>query len=206
MFTGIVTATFTIVAFEKRKASARLVLDFDVPHLHDLAIGASVAVNGTCLTVVSISGQHVAFDLSGETLRLTHFADKKPGDRVHVERAARAHAEVGGHAVSGHVDGLATVVDMVRDEENCTLRIQLPTELLPYAFNKGYIALDGCSLTIANLDKASGQFNVHLIPETLRQTTFQFAHPGQRLNVEIDRQTQILVDTIREAVHAAINR
>ncbi|MCH2156512.1 MAG: riboflavin synthase subunit alpha [Opitutales bacterium] len=204
MFTGIVTATFEIAEIWRGAASATFVIPFDADHLQDLAIGASVAVNGTCLTVVTIEEHQVTFDISEETLRLTNLGSLIEGNRVNIERSAKAGAEIGGHPMSGHVDDLACVVGVTRDAENCEIRIQLPEGFGKYVFNKGYVGLNGCSLTVGALDKSMGQFSVYLIPETLRQTTFDQIKAGDTLNLEIDRQTQIMVDTVFAAVDAAL--
>ena len=204
MYTGIVTGTFPLLHVERREASATLALGLDTAHLADLQTGASVALDGVCMTVTRIDEDRVWFDASGETLRLTTLGQRKSGDRVNVERSARAGAEVGGHAMSGHIDGMAEIIDVARSAENTVLTFRLPENLRRYVFNKGYVGLNGCSLTVANLDKMAGTFEVHLIPETLRLTTYDTVQAGDWANVEIDRQTQIIVETVYEAVHAAL--
>lgn len=200
MYTGIVTGTFPIIALERREASASFTFAFDQRHLEGLEIGASVSLNGCCMSVTQIEGEAVSFDASGETLRKTNLGDFAEGDLINVERSAKAGAEVGGHPMSGHVDGCATIVEVERTEENCSLTFEFPAEFARYVFNKGFIGLNGCSLTVSDLEKATGRFKVYLIPETLRQTTYDTIAVGARVNFEIDRQTQVLVDTVHDAV------
>jgi len=200
MYTGIITGTFPITALEERPGAATFAVELDARHLEDLGPGASVGIEGVCMTVTRITGNDAWFDASIETLRRTTLGQLTVGQQVNIERSAKAGAEVGGHPISGHIDGMAEVVAVEFPENNCILTVRLPAESLRYVFNKGFIALNGCSLTVSELDKATGEFKVYLIPETLRLTTFKSAQPGGRLNYEIDRQTQIIVDTIREAV------
>jgi riboflavin synthase len=205
MFTGIVTATFPIHSLTRSEAAASFVLEFDEAHLEALQIGASVALDGVCMTVTRVEGTQVFFDASIETLRRTTLGVRREGDRLNVERSAKAGAEVGGHGISGHVDGRGEVVAIERSTDNCVMTFKLPPELTRYVFNKGFVAVNGCSLTVNELDKAAGTFRVYLIPETLRQTTFDHAEVGEIVNIEIDRHTQILVDTIHDAVRAALS-
>lgn len=205
MYTGIVSATFPILVLERRESSATFGFDFDPAHLEDLQIGASVSLDGACMTVVSIEGTRVTFDASIETLRLTTLGQKKIGDLMNIERSAKSGVEVGGHVMSGHVDGMLEVTGVDRTEQNCILSLKLPEAYRKYVFNKGYIGMNGCSLTVSDLNRSSGEFKVYLIPETLRQTTFDTTVPGDNINFEIDRQTQIMVDTIHDAVRLALN-
>ncbi len=129
-----------------------------------------------------------------ETLRLTTLGDLKPGDRVNFERAARIGDEIGGHLLSGHVHTTADIVAIDRPENNCTLEFEVPEAWARYIFSKGYIAINGCSLTIGEV--RGNRFNVYLIPETLRATIFGDVSVGDRVNIEIDSQTQTIVDTL----------
>lgn len=205
MFTGIVQGVATVAAVEDRPGlrSWRLALPegFD----DGLAIGASVAVDGTCLTVTTrpAPGQ-ATFDVMAQSLSLTTLGTLALGDRVNVERAAREGAEVGGHVLSGHVDFTAMLAQVRRPENNHVMRIAVPAPWMRYVFAKGYIAVNGASLTVADAGPGdtpgSGWFEVWLIPETLRMTTFADKAEGARLNIEIERQTQVIVDTVRAAV------
>ena len=124
----------------------------------------------------------------------------REGGRVNVERAAKEGAEIGGHPLSGHVDVLATVAAVRQPENNHVLRIAVPPRWMRYVFAKGYIAVNGASLTVAEADRAAGWFEVWLIPETLRMTTFGEKAVGAALNIEIERATQVFVDTVRDAL------
>jgi len=197
MFTGIVQGVARIAEIQDRPGLRTLTLEFPEGFDTELAVGASVAVNGVCLTVTERPApQQARFDVMQQTLSLTHLGAFQPGDRVNVERAAREGAEVGGHVLSGHVDCTATLVSVRQPENNHVLRFELPEAWRRYVFAKGYIALNGASLTVAEADMAQGWFEVWLIPETLRMTTFGALTPGAHINVEIERSTQVIVDTV----------
>jgi riboflavin synthase len=164
-------------------------------------VGASVSCDGVCLTVTALHGDSAAdFDVMQQSLALTTLGGFAEGGRVNVERAARDGAEIGGHPLSGHIDVTGTVLAVHRPENNHVLRIGLPPRWMRYVFAKGYIAVNGCSLTVAEADRQAGWFEVWLIPETLRATTFGAKAVGDRLNVEIERSTQVFVDTVRDAL------
>lgn len=201
MFTGIVQGVATIAAITDRPGLRTFTLSFPAGFAQGLEIGASVACDGVCLTVTSLNGPDAAdFDVMQQSLNLTTLGAFKPGERINVERAARDGAEIGGHPLSGHVDFTATVVEVRKPENNHVLRIAVPDSHMRYVFAKGYIAINGASLTVAEADRRAGWFEVWLIPETLRQTTFGAKVAGSRLNVEIERSTQVFVDTVRDAI------
>jgi len=201
MFTGIVQAVATVVALTDRPGLRSFTLQFPPGFLDGQEIGASVACDGTCLTVVRHhDGERADFDVMQQSLALTTLGTLQVGSRLNVERAARDGVEIGGHPLSGHIDFQATLLEVRRPENNHVLRIQVPPQWMRYIFAKGYIAINGASLTIAEVDRAAGCFEVWLIPETLRQTTFGDKRPGDALNIEIERQTQVMVDTVRAAV------
>ena len=135
-----------------------------------------------------------------QSLTLTTLDSLKVGSRINVERAARDGAEIGGHPLSGHVDFQARLASVRQPENNHVLRIAVPAPWMRYVFAKGYIAINGASLTVSDANKAEGWFEVWLIPETLRMTTFADKRPGDALNIEIERGTQVMVDTVRAAV------
>lgn len=201
MFTGIVQGVASIAAITDRPGLRTFTLNFPTGFAQGLEIGASVACDGVCLTVTSLNGPDAAeFDVMQQSLKLTTLGEFKQGDRINVERAAKDGAEIGGHPLSGHVDFTATVVDVRNPENNHVLRIAVPESHMRYVFAKGYIAINGASLTVAEADRRAGWFEVWLIPETLRQTTFGAKGAGSRLNVEIERSTQVFVDTVRDAI------
>jgi riboflavin synthase len=201
MFTGIVQAVATVAALSDRPGLRSFTLQFPPGFLAGQEIGASVACDGTCLTVVRHhDGDRADFDVMHQSLALTTLGTLQVGSRLNVERAARDGVEIGGHPLSGHIDFQATLVEVRHPENNHVLRIQVPPQWMRYIFPKGYIAINGASLTIAEVDRTAGCFEVWLIPETLRQTTFGDKRPGDALNIEIERQTQVMVDTVRAAV------
>lgn len=200
MFTGIVQAVATIAAIEDRPGLRTFTMAFPSGFTEGLEIGASVAHDGVCLTVTELAPDTAKFDVMQQSLALTTLGRFAVGDRLNVERAAKDGAEIGGHPLSGHVDGLATVLSVRQPENNHVLRIGVPKALTRYVFAKGYIAVNGASLTIAEADRNEGWFEVWLIPETLRMTTFGDKGPGAQLNLEIERSTQVIVDTVRDVV------
>jgi riboflavin synthase len=198
VFTGIVQGAFRVENIVDRPGLRTLTIALPPALRQGLEIGASVAVSGVCLTVTGLDGDAASFDVIDETQRRTTIGRLRAGDRVNVERSARAGAEVGGHELSGHVDGTAEIVAVDRPPGNHVLTFRAPRELIRYVFAKGFIALDGCSLTVVEVDRDASTFTVHLIPETLRVTTFDQRGPGDRVNLEIERRTQVIVDTVRE--------
>ena len=204
MFTGIVQGLAKVHAIADRPGLRSFTLNFPPGFADGLAIGASVAVDGVCLTVTALHGPDAAdFDVMQQSLALTTLGSLRAGSAINVERAARDGAEIGGHPLSGHVDVMGTVAEVRTPENNRVLRIALPAPWMRYVFAKGYIAVNGASLTVAEARReadGSGWFEVWLIPETLRMTTFAEKQQGAGLNIEIERQTQVFVDTVREAV------
>ena len=194
MFTGIVQGVATIAEITRTPGLNTLAVRFPEDQVDGVSIGASVAINGTCLTVTRQQDNVLYFDAMQETLRATTLGELQEGDSVNFERAARIGDEIGGHLLSGHIHTTATIVEIVRSENNVTLWFEVPEAWAPYLFAKGYIAINGASLTIGEV--AGNRFNVHLIPETLRATTFAQARETQRVNIEVDSQTQTIVDTL----------
>ncbi|OBX35866.1 riboflavin synthase [Halomonas elongata] len=204
MFTGIVQGTAEVVAIEEAEDFRTHVLRLPEALRQGLVIGASVAHNGACLTVTSIDGERVGFDLMRETLRLTNLGDLELGDRVNIERAARFGDEIGGHAMSGHVMGMAELVEIEETPNNRRLWFAPPERLGRFLFDKGYIGVDGASLTIGEVrDGGAGhgvRFCVDLIPETLARTVLGERGVGDRVNIEIDPQTQAIVETVERVL------
>ena len=165
-----------------------------------LQTGASVAHNGCCLTVTEADGRTARFDLMAETLDKTNLGRLKAGDLVNLERAARFGDEIGGHLMSGHITATTEILLIERTEHNTTMHFALPAALKPYILPKGFVGLDGCSLTIGSVGEDS--FCVHLIPETLRRTLFGTRQAGDTVNLEIDPQTQAVVDTVSRILAA----
>jgi riboflavin synthase len=201
MFTGIVQGVATVAAITDRTGLRSFRLEFPAGFATDLAVGASVAVDGVCLTVTALEGTGAAqFDVMQQSLALTTLATLREGSRVNVERAAKDGAEIGGHPISGHVDFQARLLSIRQPENNHVLRLGVPAPWMRYVFAKGYVAINGASLTVAEADRRAGWFEVWLIPETLRMTTFGDKREGDALNIEIERGTQVVVDTVRDTL------
>lgn len=184
MFTGIVEEVGEVTRVEGTGATRRVEVTARVTR-EGSEVGASVAVNGACLTVVDAGPDRLAFDVGPETLARTMLGRLKAGDRVNLERPLRLGAALGGHLVLGHVDAVATVEDVTRVESTARVRFRLPgPDLEPLLVPKGSVAVDGVSLTVADL--APGAFEVMLIPHTLAATTLGALRVGQAVNIEAD--------------------
>ena len=205
MFTGIVQGVATVAALSDRPGLRSFTIAFPAHFLQGVETGASIALDGVCLTVTAFdeAAGTAAFDVMQQTLTLTTLGGLIVGSRVNAERAAREGAEVGGHVLSGHVDFCATLAQVRRPENNTVLRFSVPAPWMRYVFAKGYIAVNGASLTVAEAHHdadGSGWFEVWLIPETLRMTTFADKREGEAVHIEIERSTQVMVDSVRRAV------
>ncbi len=201
MFTGIVQGVAQVARLTDRPGLRSFELAFAPGFDAGLEIGASVACDGVCLTVTTLPAPGRAiFDVMQQSLALTTLGTLVVGSRINVERAARDGAEIGGHPISGHVDCLAHLLELHQPENNWVLRIGVPASHMRYVFAKGYIAINGASLTVAEANRQARWFEVWLIPETLRMTTFGDKRVGDALNIEIERGTQVVVDTLREAL------
>lgn len=197
MFTGIVQGLCDVVEVD-RKANLSC-LHIDLGDLaHDAVLGASVAINGTCLTVTGTrdNGSVVSFDVISETLKLTNLGDLDAGCRVNIERSLRFGDEIGGHMVSGHVAAAVSVDRIEAAPNERVVWFNCPDQWMKYLNYKGFVALDGASLTISAVDREHSQFSVSLIPETIGRTTLGTVAAGDRVNLEIEAQTQTIVDTV----------
>lgn len=186
MFTGIIEATARIEALDHSPAGGRLRVDLSaVPELAAaLRVSDSIAVNGCCLTAVECDARGFSADLSGETLRRTSFGERKAGDIVNIERPLAASARLGGHFVQGHVDGVGRVTELCPEGENWWLSVGAPADLRKYVAEKGSIAIDGISLTVARW--ANGVADIAVIPFTYQNTSVQQMMPGSPVNIETD--------------------
>jgi riboflavin synthase len=204
MFTGIVQGVARVEAIEAREGLHTMHLRLPAGFDTELAIGASVACDGVCLTVTERPAPDVAsFDVMAQTLRLTTLGGLMVGSGLNVERAAKEGVEIGGHPLSGHVDVSARIAEIRRPDNNHVIRFALPAPWMRYVFAKGYVGVNGCSLTVAEAQRerdGSGWFEVWLIPETLRMTTFGAKTVGDAVHIEIERSTQVVVDTVRDAL------
>ena len=195
MFTGIVQAQVEVVQVES-KGSMRTVSVKLGDLTRDLALGASVAVNGVCLTVTKVADEIAEFDVIAETLSVTNLGQLKEGDLVNVERSFTVGTEVGGHIVSGHVTGTAALIERRDQDHNHVVRLQGDPDWLKYVFHKGFVAVDGASLTVSSIDKNASWFEISLIPETLSRTSLGYRAEGDLFNVEVEAQTVTTVDTV----------
>jgi riboflavin synthase len=193
MFTGIVAGMGRISHIEGNEV-IRIVIDFSMVSTEGLAEGASVSVDGVCLTVVEIDGQIISFDVIPETLSLTTLGEKIEGHWVNLERALKVGDELGGHILSGHILGVGEIIERSTGDEHLDILIDCPSDVMKFVQEKGYIAIDGISLTVGQVDE--GGFSLHLIPETLRFTTIGGKGLGEHVNIEVDSMTQTIVSTV----------
>ena len=199
MFTGITRGTFAVTAVERAPNLLRYAVALDAELSAGLAIGASGALAGVCQTVVRLQEHEVWFDAIRETLEKTTLDTLQPGRRVSVERSYRIGDELGGHVVAGHVTGTGTIEQVRREGHDVSLRIAIPGAWMKYVLAKGFIAVDGSSLTVGETAR-SGHFDVHLVPETLRLTNLGNKQPGDRVNIELDPRTVAIVDTVERVL------
>ncbi len=199
MFTGIVQGTAELVDIHEKKNFRTHTIRLPEASCKGLEHGASIAHNGCCLTVTWFAGTLVSFDLMQETLNVTNLGKLQVGDLINFERAARFGDEIGGHQMSGHILCTAEVLQVMQTENNRKIRFKLPDKLSKYIFTKGYIGIDGISLTIGAVE--AGEFEVNLIPETLQRTNIGGRLPADRVNIEIDPQTQAIVDTVERLMN-----
>lgn len=199
MFTGIVQGTAEVLAIEEKPNFRTHIVRLPDELLPGLELGASVSHNGCCLTVTGVDGNRVSFDLVKETLRITSLGDLKPGDIVNVERAAKFSDEIGGHLMSGHIMTTAEICKILTSENNREIWFKpQDSEQMKYILHKGFIGIDGISLTVGEVTKS--KFCVHLIPETLARTTLGGKRLGDRVNIEIDPHTQAIVETVERVL------
>lgn len=192
MFTGIVQGVGEIVG--KKTVNTVTSMTISLPNVENLAIGASVSINGVCLTVVSIDSNNVQFDIIDETIDRTNLGDVSVGDTVNIERSLKFGDEVGGHILSGHIFDTGIINSKNKNGDQMSLSILAPPSVQKYLTEKGYIAIDGISLTIGEIN--NGCFDLHIIPETMRLTILDSKEVGDIVNIEIDSNTQLIVETI----------
>ena len=197
MFTGIVQGRCEVILAQREGALTTISVDLG-RLAEDLRTGASVALNGVCATATHVCETVATFHLVDETTTLTNLGDVAAGYRVNVERSFKVGDEVGGHVLSGHIGCTARVTAVETVEGLASMSVFVPGPWCDYLMKKGFIALDGASLTIAELNRDAGRATVKLIPETLVRAGFENRAVGDRLNLEVDFQTQAIVDTVRE--------
>lgn len=204
MFTGIVQAKVKVSEISDQEQFRRLTLEVPEQLLQSLERGASISINGTCLTATEFSQTEalgwVSFDVIDETLAKTNLGALVVGSWVNFERSLSFGREIGGHLVSGHVHGTADILAVSQTGANWRVDIELKPEFRAYVLSKGFISIDGISLTVGEVTATS--FSLHLIPETLEVTTLGQRKAGDRVNIELDQQTVTIVDTVERVLAA----
>ncbi len=204
MYTGIVQEQLAVTRVAKKEGLTTFTIAFPEHLMEGLETGASVAVNGVCFTVTNIDSNTdsniISFDAIRETLDLSNIKYLEPGTMVNIERSAKQDAEVGGHILSGHVVDTATVSEIQASENNCRITFRGNQSWLKYVFAKGFLAVNGASLTVAALNRSDESFSINLIPETLKRTNFSLLNKGDEVNIEIESQTQVIVDTVERVM------
>ena len=195
MFTGIVSGKGHVQKIIKCKDYISLIIKAPKGFSKNLLKGASVSVNGVCLTTKKGKTDVLEFDVIEETLKKTNLKNISKSCKVNLERSMTTKTEIGGHLVSGHIHGTGEVLKVVNRQETKDLQIKIPVNLREYFFYKSYVALNGCSLTIGKVLKSS--FYIHLIPETIAVTTFQDIKKGDLINIEVEQTTINTVETVK---------
>src|SRR5210317_766718 len=198
MFTGIVSGKGYVHKIINSKDYISLIIKAPKGFSKNLIKGASVSVNGVCLTVKKGKTDILEFDVIEETLQKTNLKNLSKSSRVNLERSMTAKTEIGGHLVSGHIHGTGEVLKVINKQATKDLQIKIPTSLREYFFYKGYVALNGCSLTIGKVLKTS--FYIHLIPETVSVTTFKDIKQGDLINIEVEQATINAVETVKRVM------
>ena len=199
MYSGITRGLFPVVAVQPRAGVTRFTVELNEALSRGVEKGASVSIDGVCCTVIEQDGPRLSFEAIAETLSLTTLNELAVGRKVSVERSARVGDELGGHDVYGHIIGTGNVREIRRVGEQLDLKIGVPAGWMKFILHKGFIALDGSSLTVGAVD-VRGSFEVHLIPETLRVTNFANKLEGDRVNVELDARTVAIVETVERVL------
>lgn len=200
MFTGIVQTKATVIGITGHDAFKTICLSVGNEYLERLTIGASIAINGVCLTVTKFESQmsdvvgQVFFDVIDETLDVTNLKFIKQGDQVNFERSVTFGTEIGGHIVSGHIHATAILDKVERSPDNVKMTLTIDQQWMKYILHKGFVGINGCSLTVG--DVGSDSFALHLIPETLQITNLGNYEEGDQLNIEVDQQTYTTVQTV----------
>ncbi len=202
MYTGIIQALCEVISIEDKQGLRSFKVRLPKELMEGLQTGASIAVDGTCFTVVSFLEDIVVFDAMKETLEKTTIGLLKENDRVNIERSAKMGDEIGGHVMSGHVSTKAKIIHVEESENNKVDTFQVDPEWMKYIFSKGFVGLDGASLTVVDADQEKGTFKVWFIPETLERTRFGLKEVGDEVNVEIDTWTQLVVDTTEKYLNS----
>ena len=196
MFSGIVQEAGKVIGFVKEKDIYNLSIECSSEFISDLKKGASISVDGVCLTVKDENPEILRFDLVEETIKRTNFQNIKTGDNVNLERSLKMGDEIGGHPVSGHIHGISKVISIDKRDQSWDVKFSVEPFMHDYMLHKGYVAINGCSLTVGEVSNES--FMIHLIPETLSITNLFQLEQDSIVNIELDQNTIIIADTVKK--------
>ena len=196
MFSGIVQEAGKVIEFVKEKDIYNLSIECSSEFISDLKKGASISVDGVCLTVRDENPEILRFDLVEETIKRTNFQNIKTGDNVNLERSLKMGDEIGGHPVSGHIHGISKVISIDKRDQSWDVKFSIESFMHDYMLHKGYVAINGCSLTVGEVSNES--FMIHLIPETLSITNLFQLQQNSIVNVELDQNTIVIADTVKK--------
>lgn len=196
MFSGIVQEAGKVIGFVKEKDIYNLSIECSSEFISDLKKGASISVDGVCLTVKDENPEILRFDLVEETIKRTNFQNIKTGDNVNLERSLKMGDEIGGHPVSGHIHGISKVISIDKRDQSWDVKFSVEPFMHDYMLHKGYVAINGCSLTVGEVSNES--FMIHLIPETLSITNLFQLEQDSVVNIELDQNTIIIADTVKK--------
>jgi riboflavin synthase len=196
MFSGIVQEAGKVIEFVKEKDIYNLSIECSSEFISDLKKGASISVDGVCLTVKDENPEILRFDLVEETIKRTNFQNIKTGDNVNLERSLKMGDEIGGHPVSGHIHGISKVISIDKRDQSWDVKFSIESFMHDYMLHKGYVAINGCSLTVGEVSNES--FMIHLIPETLSITNLFQLQQDSIVNVELDQNTIVIADTVKK--------
>ena len=196
MFSGIVQEAGKVIGLVKEKDIYNLSIECSSEFISDLKKGASISVDGVCLTVKDENPEILRFDLVEETIKRTNFQNIKTGDNVNLERSLKMGDEIGGHPVSGHIHGISKVISIDKRDQSWDVKFSVEPFMHDYMLHKGYVAINGCSLTVGEVSNES--FMIHLIPETLSITNLFQLQQNSIVNVELDQNTIVIADTVKK--------
>ena len=196
MFSGIVQEAGKVIEFIKEKDIFNLSIECSSEFISDLKKGASISVDGVCLTVKDENPEILRFDLVEETIKRTNFQNIKTGDNVNLERSLKMGDEIGGHPVSGHIHGTSKVISIDKRDQSWNVKFSVESFMHDYMLHKGYVAINGCSLTVGEVSNES--FMIHLIPETLSITNLFQLEQDSIVNIELDQNTIIIADMVKK--------
>ncbi|MDQ1237599.1 MAG: riboflavin synthase [Wigglesworthia glossinidia] len=204
MFTGIIQGIGFVNTLKKNTDIFTYSVIFPKNLLSNLSIGDSISNNGCCLTITKIENENITFDLIKETIDITNFKKIKIGDQINLEKSVSLNQPIGGHLMSGHITCFGTISEIQCTENKKTIYITIPNKkIMKYFFYKGYVGIDGISLTISKI--LNNGFYIHLIPETIEKTALKYKKIGSLVNIEIDLNTQIIVDTVERILNKKFN-